>query len=86
MKVDEEPLYSPFMFKNTTYKAGYAITETETIRSQDLRRFEVAKPRSDSDPYVVTFQSYRSSGCSCPAGRSQKLCKHVKMVRSIASC
>jgi hypothetical protein len=60
---------------------GYKVSETETLRTQDLRRFLVAKPRSDVH-YVVTFHT---SGCSCPAGRSQKRCKHVAMVRSICS-
>lgn len=59
---------------------GYEISETETIRSQDLRRFAVTKP-GRRKPYVVTFQTRaaRRAGCSCPAGRNQLGCKHVAM-------
>ncbi len=62
--------------------AGYTISETDTIRSQDLRRFSVQK-RGRKSPYVVTFQAGLKSGCSCPAGRTQKDCKHVAFVRSV---
>lgn len=58
----------------------YSVLETSTIRSQDLRRFTVKK--SPTVTYVVAFQAYGAS-CSCPAGRYQKTCKHVEMVRSI---
>jgi hypothetical protein len=63
--------------------AGYLISETDTIRSQDLRRFAVTKPGRRS-PYIVTLQAGFKSGCSCIAGRNQKECKHVAFVRSVA--
>jgi hypothetical protein len=61
---------------------GYQITETQTIRSQDMRRFTVTKPGRDT-PYIVSFQSRHSHGCSCIAGRNQKHCKHVTMCMQV---
>lgn len=58
--------------------AGYKILETSTIRTQDIKRFMVEKPGAKT-PYIVTFQGGHQYGCSCPAGRNQKHCKHVNM-------
>lgn len=63
------------------YQVGnYSVSETDTIRTQDIVRFAVQKQGAKS-PYVVTFQTRAKSACSCIAGRNQKACKHVKMVR-----
>ena len=60
---------------------AYEISETETIRSQDIVRFAVLKAQAKK-PYIVTIQTRSKSACSCIAGRNQKHCKHVDMVRS----
>jgi hypothetical protein len=59
---------------------NYSITETEAFRTQDLRRFSVVKKDGRKlTTYIVTFQRGHAFGCSCPAGRNQKHCKHVNM-------
>ena len=72
------------MFASTIDVDGYKVQETETKRSQDLRRFTVQKPGSRK-PYVVTFQRAWGYGCSCPAGVNQRLCKHVTMCQRTCS-
>lgn len=62
----------------------YRVLETATIRTQDVRRFQVSK-KGRQGHYVVSFQRGCKSGCSCPAGRSQKACKHVQMCKILAS-
>lgn len=63
---------------------NYTISETETIRGIDLRRFAVQK-RGAKKPYVVTMQSRRHMQCSCPAGCNQLKCKHLGLVKSVYS-
>lgn len=62
----------------------YSISETDTKRDIDFRRFHVQK-RGRRSAYVVTMQtrSGRRMQCSCPAGCNQKACKHLDMVRNI---
>jgi len=67
------------------YSVGnYTISETDTKRDVDFRRFNVSKDGARK-PYVVTFQTNtgRKAACSCPAGIRQLGCKHVVMVKSV---
>lgn len=63
---------------------NYTISETDTKRDVDFRRFAVAKDGAPK-PYVVTFQTSagRKAACSCPAGCNQKRCKHVAMCLAV---
>lgn len=65
---------------------GYLISETDTKRDMDFRRFAVTKPGA-SKPYIVTMQTRtgRKMQCSCVAGRNQKPCKHLDFVRNCYS-
>ncbi len=60
---------------------SYAISETDTKRDIDFRRFNVQK-QGAKKAYIVSFQTRtgRKAACSCPAGCNQKHCKHVDMV------
>ena len=79
--------YSLFMsngIAQVTQVGKYSISETDTKRDVDHRRFSVAKAGARK-PYIVSWQTRtgRKAACSCPAGVNQKHCKHVDMVASI---
>lgn len=65
---------------------NYSISETDTKRDVDFRRFSVMK-RGAKKPYIVTMQTRtgRKMQCSCPAGCNQLHCKHLGMVKSVYS-
>ena len=62
----------------------YVISETDTKRDVDFRRFSVQK-QGAKKPYIVSYQTRggRKAQCSCPAGCNQKHCKHVDIVNRI---
>jgi hypothetical protein len=62
---------------------AYTISETETKREKDHRRFEVLKDGAKM-PYVVSIQHIGTMECSCPAGVTQKPCKHLGLVQKFA--
>ncbi len=61
---------------------NYTVSETDTKRDVDFRRFSVMKGGAKK-PYIVTMQTRtgRKMQCSCVAGINQKPCKHLNMVR-----
>lgn len=63
---------------------NYSVSETDTIRDVDFRRFSVMKGGARK-PYIVSWQTAtgRKAKCSCPAGINQKHCKHVNMVAAV---
>lgn len=62
----------------------YTVSETDTKRDIDNRRFNVQKA-GNKKAYVVTFQGKRGAQCSCPGGIFHGNCKHVGMCRAVFS-